>query len=273
MGDLVRLGSITCPSGCLVIVDGGVLGLWSGDELPTETYPAEPDPQGISHRQRAILTARQRLEGFVFSGMPGVAVGGLPTDRPIDVMAEPEPGEDGWRQIVVAVTGSSVASSRNAGTIGVDMARLTFADVDALSHWQHEESLDGLADVLFWGREETDAAYHFTAPRVEIPGDSGSYGWANLPIDEAISRALAIQAWKDAVPGRGLAIDYRPHSHHWQVMQQVRASETESGTVTVAGASILFAMTTWGDGYFPAYADYDASGDLAAIRVVLTGEE
>jgi len=31
--------------------------------------------------------------------------------------------------------------------------------------------------------------------------------------------------------GWKVAIDFRPHSHHWQLMQQVRASTSESGTV------------------------------------------
>ncbi|ONI91133.1 hypothetical protein ALI22I_10260 [Saccharothrix sp. ALI-22-I] len=34
--DDVELGSATCPSGHLVLVDGGYLGLWSGDRSPDE---------------------------------------------------------------------------------------------------------------------------------------------------------------------------------------------------------------------------------------------
>jgi len=52
----------------------------------------------------------------------------------------------------------------------------------------------------------------------------------------------------------------------------VRASDTESGTVNVGGADILFTMTSWGDGFFPAFADCDADGNLVAVRVALTEE-
>jgi hypothetical protein len=66
-----------------------------------------------------------------------------------------------------------------------------------------------------------------------------------------------------------MALDFRPHSHHWQVMRQVRASENETGTIDLGDARILFAMTSWGDGVFPAYADYDQDGSLVAVRVQL----
>ena len=75
--------------------------------------------------------------------------------------------------------------------------------------------------------------------------------------------------WAESDVERKLMVDFRPHSHHWQVMRQVRASETGSGTVEVGGARILFAQTSWGDGFFPVYADRDATGDLVAIRVML----
>jgi hypothetical protein len=52
-------------------------------------------------------------------------------------------------------------------------------------------------------------------------------------------------------------------------MSQVRASETGSGTVDVGGARILFTQTSWGDGFFPVFADRDAEGELVAIRVLL----
>ncbi|MFD3993379.1 hypothetical protein [Streptomyces sp. NPDC058583] len=37
-------------------------------------------------------------------------------------------------------------------------------DVDALSLWQHDEPVDGLADVAFWGAAAEEAAATFAAP-------------------------------------------------------------------------------------------------------------
>ncbi|GAB3972135.1 hypothetical protein V1634_07925 [Plantactinospora veratri] len=83
---------------------------------------------------------------------------------------------------------------------------------------------------------------------------------------------MTIEAWKNAEPARRMALDFRPHSHHWQVMRQVRASDNETGTITIGDAQILFAMTSWGDGLFPAHADRDAAGNLVALRITLAGD-
>ncbi|MEU1411300.1 hypothetical protein [Streptomyces sp. NPDC005731] len=40
MEKIFRLGEISCPSGTLVVVDGGSLGLWSGERSPSEIDPA-----------------------------------------------------------------------------------------------------------------------------------------------------------------------------------------------------------------------------------------
>ncbi|GGR87352.1 hypothetical protein GCM10010169_34490 [Micromonospora fulviviridis] len=338
MGEIVTLGEVRCPSGQLVIVDGGMLGMWSGSRPPNELDPrglgiedpdllAEvagaadytvvgPDAERagasfqvrpgryhydipasrrddwverfgghcrehgwmaglersetqVSHRERARRCAVERQRGFSVFGLPAVAVDGLP-GRAVRVEAERSNGPwDGWSQMIVRVCDAPVASTVDVGVVGVDAARLAFADVHALDLWRHEEPLDGLADVAFWGADAPAAAQEFTAEPLTTSGDEGSYGWTGLPIRSALRRAMTVQAWRDAEPGRGLAVDFRPHSHHWQVMRQVRASDTESGTLPLGDAQILFAMTSWGDGVFPVQVDRDAAGHLLAVRITL----
>lgn len=340
MGEIVRLGAVTCPSGVLTVLDGGSLGMWSGAPSPSQIDPAEVGigdealaanivgsadfevtgrdaehaartfetrpgryhydipadaidrwesmfaehcrsrgltaglsrcPQRVAHQVRAVRCARERLEGFRFFGIPAVAAA-VPAGRSLEVVAERSDGPwQGWKQMAVRVGSGQVASTLPLGLVGVDTARLAFADVEALNSWEHEKPLDGLADVLFWGGPQAEeAAGHFGVSHVDIPGEEASYGWVDLLVRVAWQQALTVQAWKDEVPGRKLGLDFRPHSHHWQVMRQVRASGTESGTIQVGGADILFAMTSWGDGFFPAYADLDSAGSLVAIRITLT---
>ncbi len=45
--------------------------------------------------------------------------------------------------------------------------RVQSQDVDVLGAWKHEESLDGLANYLFWGRDAEQIATAVEAPRVE----------------------------------------------------------------------------------------------------------
>jgi hypothetical protein len=161
---------------------------------------------------------------------------------------------------------------RPLGKIGVDYARFVFADADALSAWVHDDPIDGLADVVFWGRHETDIAAEFGATRTGTPGDD-HYGWLDLPIHEAYAKAVALNDRRNTAPDCKFAFDFRPHSHDWRVMADVRASENEAATTDVGGARIMFAMTSVGDGFFPVHVELDAAGAPAAIQVTIHGSE
>jgi hypothetical protein len=65
------------------------------------------------------------------------------------------------------------------------------------------------------------------------------------------------------------AYDFRPHSHHWQVMAGVRASAHEAATITVGGATIMMAMTSVGDGFFPVHPELGESGAPVAVRITV----
>ncbi len=342
MTQRVRLGEITCPSGELVVIDGGYLGVWSGSRSPAAVDPellgvddpavaddirgavdfeiVGPDARAAEAMVRgkqagislydvpassaadfqsafdslcrdanldATLRATERVPhrerarrcapaggGFLAFGVPVVAIGDLPRDRPLWVEGIEGDSEGGrWHSIEVAIADEPVESTTLLGEVGVDWARLAFADVDAIGAWQHEEPIDGLADVAFWGRSEAEAAAAFDAPGLNLAGEEGVYGWSDLPLPSAVDRARAVLAWVESDPERKMMVDFRPHSHHWQVMRQVRASETGSGVIEVGVARVLFAQTRWGDGFFPVYADRDATGALTKIRVVLDATE
>ncbi|MER7000359.1 hypothetical protein [Streptomyces sp. NPDC000410] len=339
MEEIFRLGEISCPSGTLVIVDGGHLGLWSGQRSPAEIDPAllgiddpamaaevldlvdfaviGPDapaavrsfdrqpgamihdfpasraaelgamfaehcraagldarlealPSREPHAQRVRRTAAEGGGSFLMFGVPVVAVGGVPRDRHLPVLASRVDFVDGvgprWSEISVRMSDAQAESSVQLGDVGVDWARVLFGDADALNVWQHNEPVDGSADVAFWGAAADEAASTFAAPELGEPGEDGVRGWTGLAMSEAIEKARAVQSWKEET-GRRMMVDFRPHSHHWQVMRQVRASEFEAGTVDIGDARLLCAMTTWGDGYFPVSADLDASGAVVAVRV------
>ncbi|MBE1531494.1 hypothetical protein [Actinomadura algeriensis] len=101
--------------------------------------------------------------------------------------------------------------------LGSVTARLGLIDADGLAAWRHDESIDGLADVAFRGRSNYTAADHTGASL--LPGEGGQvFGWRDLPVAEAVDRAIALRDWRAADPDRRLMIDFRPHSHHWQVM-------------------------------------------------------
>ncbi len=342
MEEIFELGRITCPSGDLVIVDGGYLGVWSGDGSPAGIDPERlgiddptvaddivravdfeivgPDAEAaarsfdrqpgtvlydipasgvtevaghfekhcrergldarleactgrVAHRERARRCGAVGGGSFLAFGVPVVALGGLPRDRALPVLASRVDDGSGWAEMWVRVTDGPVAKSVPLGDICVDWARVAFGDADALGAWEHTRPMDGLADVAFWGREQDEVAREFGAPRLGTADEESAYGWTGLDITEAVEKAEALQSWMDAHPRLGLAFDLRPHSHHWQAMREVRSSALEAGTVEVGGAKVLFSMTSWGDGWFPVFADLDESGALVAVRLSFTDED
>jgi len=235
-----------------------------------------PLPQQIPHRLRARRAAGRNGAGaFSFFGVSAVAVGGLPGDRPLAVSGTRSLSAgfgDRWSSLTLHVRDVPAVRSVEVGVVGVDWARLMFADVDALSSWQHEHSIDGLADVAFWGRDADQAATALDAPMLGTVGEDNVRGWRNLAYDDACQRAVEVGSWKAADPARRLAFDFRPHSHHWQAMAGVRASDTEASSVDVGGARMLMAMTSWGDGMFPVHAEFGEHGDVVRVRVAFETE-
>ena len=143
-----------------------------------------------------------------------------------------------------------------------------FADIDALKEWKHDDPIDGKADFVFWGRDAEPAAKEVNAPRLHDPDGGTTYGWENLPDADARRRGTLVWQAKEK-NGWLMALDYRPHSHHWQVMQQVRRSATECGVAEVGGATMCGFMTSWGDGLYPVVVERDKGGEVVRVRLQL----
>jgi len=172
-----------------------------------------------------------------------------------------------WRRIYVEIDADAeIASSEIIGWAGVDWARLMFADVDALGDWHHNKALDGMADCVFWGQDEEPLAQALGAPRL----DDG-FGWLNLPVGYARQRVRTVEDAR--MNGWKVAVDFRPHSHHWQLMRQVRASASQSGTVELGAAKLCGFMTSWGDAIFNTMVERDAVGRLVRLTIDCGNEE
>ena len=224
-------------------------------------------PKRVTHRQRVAKAISHAGAGEVqFHGVWASVVGNVPSDRKLTVFAErmtKEPHTERWRRVFVECQpGKPIARSEQVGHSAVDWARLMFVDVDSLEHWKHEEPIDGKADFLFWGRDAEELAKAIAAPS---QGEN-SFGWVDMPVAKVVKNGSRAEEIRDE-KGWKLATDFRPHSHHFAVMQQVRSSETESGTLVLGGASVCGFMTSWGDGIFPVFRDLAADGSLVRIRI------
>jgi hypothetical protein len=83
-----------------------------------------------------------------------------------------------------------------------------------------------------------------------------------------------VRSWlgPDSLEGR-LALELRPHSHFYRVMEQIRSGPPEVGALALDGAMLLGLSTSWGDGLFPISVDRDKAGAVVAIRLELGSEK
>jgi hypothetical protein len=229
--------------------------------------------QRIPHLLRIEQTLADATSGALFfSGISAIVAKNIPSDTTLNVYGikcdDPQ-YFDRWQQVFLQVREDApVFETRLAGKVTVDQARLMFVDPDALAHWQHETPIDGKADFVFWGKDARDAATTFNAGH--LPDDG--YGWMNQPVQQVIEMGLAVQEYRKNANLK-FAIDFRPHSHHYELMKQIRTSETESGTMHLGSTDTCAFMTTWGDGFFSVYEDIDQRGSLLRIRVQLEDPE
>jgi hypothetical protein len=225
------LGKVTSPSGKLCIFDVGLIGY-----LP-----------------------REALE-------PALVTTAVPKGKPLSIIGK-RVGKgryaDCWDHVAVALGKGEVAHSEKLGEAGVDFARLVCMDHGALDHWQHEDSLDGKADFVFWGRDAAELAKAMRAK-----SNAEGYGWRNLAVAEAEAKALAAEKLK-AEHRWLLATDFRPHSHHFHALAAARKSKQGAGTIAVGNAKVCLFFTSWGDGVFPIYLDVDHDDRPVQIRVQL----
>jgi hypothetical protein len=230
-----QLGEITAPSGKLAVFDVGLVGY-----LP-----------------------RPALE-------PALVTTAVPHDRSLPVIGK-RVGKgrfaDCWDHVAVKLGRGEITHSKKLGEAGVDFARLVCMDHGALDHWQHEDSLDGLADFVFWGRDAELLARSMSAPALRE-----GFGWTDLPLDEAEQRAMDAER-KKAANRWLLATDLRPHSHHFHALAAARKSKQGAGTIDVGGARVCLFFTSWGDGVFPIYLDLDIEDQPVQLRVQLNTVE
>lgn|GEM_PF-3338309 len=230
-----ELGQITVPSGKLAIFDIGLVGYMPRDTL-------EP----------AIVTCE------------------VPRDRPLVVTGTRVARgrfADCWDHVTIDLGHGDIYNTRKLGEAGVDFARLVCMDHAALDHWQHDDSLDGKADVVFWGRDEGELAKALKAPRTKE-----GYGWMDLSLEDAEAKVFEAEILK-ADNSWLLNIDYRPHSHHFQALAAARANASGVGTLTLANTRMMLFFTSWGDGVFPIYLDLDQEDKPVRIRIQLATEE
>lgn len=261
------------PPDSVEMVRGRVASIREADGLDADVVAVARMPHG--DRVRELVELRPDGAEVPFHGPWAVALSGLPVGKSLPVkgvrMPEDSPDAGRWRSVWIEVGDGVVVESTVAGHVLVDEARLMLSDVDALGEWEHEESLDGLFDVAFWGRDAERVA-GITGATLNPALGPGVFGWADLSFDQ--TREVATEVLGLQQDGElKFRAEVRPHSHHHAVLRQTATSPTESGSIDLAGGRGVGFFTSWGDGAFPVYRDVAADGRLVRVRVELGSDE
>jgi len=237
----------------------------------------EREPRQISHRERAQRVADLGGGDFPMEG-PWVGAVGTLSNRPLTVRGRRQDygGNVGvrWAEVSIEVSRKPVETSIRVGDVAVDHGLILLGDADALGSWRHYGSLDGLCDVAFFGREEDAAREALAAQRLADSWSWGASGWRNITPEEGKRRLQQVRSWLGpGSPIGRLVLEYRPHSHFYLVMEQIRSGRPEVGALALDGAVLLGLNTSWGDGLYPIWVDRDKAGAVVAIRLELGSEK
>jgi hypothetical protein len=253
-----KIGHVDVKSGTLFICDFGLLGAF-GDE-----------PKGVRGAvDAAIAKSETEVE---HAGVAAVVVNGIAPGRYV-VWSDPTDDDEGLRRAVTidfAPAEKSVTTARTIelGSVPVDMARLGVMDVGAIEHWNEAEPADGRADVVFWGLHEEEVAKRVEASKL----DDDTYGFIDLPVRDAVLVGQRLEGLRRSGELR-FAFDFRPHTHPFFLLAQIRESDAEAGVIEVGGHAMCGFMTTWGDGVFPVTLEVDAENQPIRCTITLATEE
>lgn len=240
-------------------------------KLDAQLVSARPRITHLERVSQAVEHGKGAGEVF-FNGATAIAISGFPTSGEFEVVGdlmEDEEFSEFWSSVTIEIdTNKKIEKSEKIGVVAVDWARLIAIDLNSLGKWEHEKPLDEKADFVFWGRDAEKVANHFKAPKIE----DTIYGWEGLSIKEVMAVGESVEDYRDQ-QGLKVATDFRPHSHHFLMMRQLRTSDFESGVLQVGDGTVCAFMTSWGDGFYPVYRETDKEGNLVTVRIELGTEE
>lgn len=227
-----KLGSVTVPSGVLVLGMAGWIDYW---------------PQlGQSLSQRAAAAAMRR-GGHLRDGLcEAIAVPASSGPLLVRAAASPSPfdGEPAIAVLEVDLGMSwSAVPARDVvllGDLPVDRCGMVLGDASALDAFVGitGDTTDGLADVAYWGRHAEQAHAVFGGVVLARPGQPR--GWLDLPVGQARALGAALTNWADKYTGGiGLMVSVDEHTDYARLDRATWARPLGAAVIDVAGCQVL----------------------------------
>ncbi|MEV6357820.1 hypothetical protein [Streptomyces hydrogenans] len=236
----VDLGVVTAPSGVLVLGMAGWIDQWSefGDPLSVRALAAAERHGGHLHEPADGPGENWSCEA--------VAVPAA-TDRPLRVRAETGESYDGPVITVLEIDlglpwpGDPDGEPIRLGDLPIDRCGMVVGDARALDSFTGlaGESIDGLADVRYWGRYEEDAHACFGGERTPQYGGQGPCGRLDLSLAEAHDLAGRLETWLSEGPGIGLVVSVDAHTHFHLLERAGLTHPLLAGQIELDGCQVL----------------------------------
>ena len=231
--EFVQVGEVTAPSGVLVLGMAGWIDYWS--------VIGEP----LSHRAAsAVKSGGGYLRQFECEA---VAVSAA-ADRllPVSAAVSASPFDD---SLTIATLQVDLGHRWNGadqtavllGDLPVDHCGMLIGDAVGLDSWNGigGATIDGLADVTFWGKLAPQAHREFGGQDLAELGRPGAFGLLDLPVSEAKQLADQLTTWEGDSRGRGVKVSIDEHTHHHLVRRAGWAQPLHAATIEAAGCRVL----------------------------------
>ncbi|MFF3598082.1 hypothetical protein [Kitasatospora indigofera] len=237
----VDLGVVTTPSGALVLGMAGWIDQWPKHGDPLSVRATAAAEQGGGHLHEPADSASQ--EWFC----EAVAVPAA-SDRPLKVRAQTWDSYDGPVITVLEVDlglpwpGDPGGEPIRLGDLPVDRCGMVLGDARALDSFVglSGESIDGLADVAYWGKYEDDAHAQFGGtPTSQADGRGGPYRRLDLPLHEAHQLADQLRNWLSKGPRIGLVVSVDAHTHFHLLDRAAETHPLLAGRIELDGSQVL----------------------------------
>ncbi|GAA1501131.1 hypothetical protein GCM10009760_63720 [Kitasatospora kazusensis] len=236
----VDLGVVTAPSGVLVLGMAGSIDQWPevGDPLSMRALAAAGFGGGHLHEPADGPGREWWCEAVA---VPAAA------DRPLEVRAEPWVSPDGPVISVLEVDlglpwpDDGGGEPIRLGDLPVDRCGMVLGDARAVDSFVglNGESVDGLADVTYWGKYEDEAHAVFGGERTPRYGGQGPYGRLDLPLREAHEYAGQLRNWLSEGPRNGLMVSVDAHNHFHLLDRAGQTHPLLAGQIEIDGCQVL----------------------------------
>ena len=227
-----ELGSVTVPSGVLVLGMAGCIDYWQ-----------QP---GESLSQRAAAASMRRGGHLSDRLCEAIAVRASSGPLPVRAAASPSPFDS---EPTVAVLDVDLGMPWPAGPardvillgdLPVDRCGTVLGDASALDAFVgiSGDTTDELADVAYWGRHADEAHAVFGGEVLPSPGQPR--GWLDLPAGQARALGAALTAWADAhTGGLGLMVSVDEHTDYARLDRATWGRPLGAAVIEVAGCQVL----------------------------------